>query len=279
MSYVTGLLGMAVLDFNYVIRYSHTWSTSFTTQPGNGPSMLSDDDVTSLCKSSGSLTTPTIEIDWGTGRSVNAIGVANHNFRSSGVSNIYFEYWDGGAWQNCDFPGSDAYSFSGQADRDFAVIFQSISATKFRLRFNETPTQNIYVGYIYLGTYSITPNNPAHFVQRRRTTVKYIQSAGGTSHAIVGAKYEPAELELIWNRTTLAVVDVMLGNNAAGHRKDFILGIVPPEQTPDALQAPMGQQIFFGRVDEYELEPLTPSNILFPSGMRYRLYMRLQGAA
>lgn len=278
MSYITDWPKMIMLDQNYVLSYSHTWTSSFTTVSGSGVEMLSDDDATSLCKSSGSLTTPWIQIAFSTGLSVTGWGVCNHNFRTMGLTNITLQWFDGtyptGTWRNVDYPGTTQIALSGVSDRDFAVWFNGVTSTHFRMSFSETPTDNIYVGFIFVGVAHAFTRNPSSYVHRRTSGTKYIQSSGGSTHAVLGPKYRQGELEIGWRYAPASDLRLLNGYNL--ERNDNIMAFIPPEASVNPVLTTGGQPPFFGRIQDVEMRPVQGN--IDDSSELYDIFVSMRGA-
>lgn len=270
MALLTSLKYMTILDTNHAVLstavndppgpsgYQHTWYPSWVSIPGQDKTMLDDDDATSLCKATSSLADPILEIKFGTAQQISAFGLLNHNLSSSGVKELYLEYHTGTVWTRID---STAYTFPG-GDRDIALAFNTETRTRFRFTMRGTGDTGVtptafYMGYVYWGRYYQFTRNPVQFIQTRRPAIRYLQSAGGMTHAIKGMEYRPSTLEMNFVRAKGADLQVL----TAPHLSRNIFGVIPPDVVPDPSVAPVGNDIFYGRLEEMSLDPQTPSNI------------------
>lgn len=281
MSYLTTVKYMCFLDANQLLAVDTTnsWTTSnMNVVTGQGTEMLDDDDATSLFKATTTAVDATIEVEFqvsGTpvSRSISAFGLCNHNLRTAGVQHIYLEWWSG-AWENVDDPGEAAYTLpTGYTDRDLILLFTTRSTTKVRLRLAQSATLPIYIGYMYWGSYYQFNRNPGTFVQTRTPATRYLQSAGGMSHAIKGMRYRPGELEMNFYR---AKATDLIHIQSLG-LTDNIIGVLPPEYAPKPYNAPRGNDNFFGRFQEITMDPKTPSNITQTNEV-YDMMISMKGA-
>ena len=175
---------------------------------------------------------------------------------------------------NLDTPGTDPYTMpSGYTDRDVIVIFDQVSTTKCRIKFFGQPSLAFYIGYIYWGTHYQFNRNPGRFEQTRRPATRYMESAGGMSHAIKGMRYRPGTLEMDFFRSK--AVDIIHIQQLG--LTDNIIGILPPEYAPQPELAPRANDNFFGRFEEITLDPQTPSNVA-QSNEVYNMQISMKGA-
>lgn len=273
MAFLTSLKYISFLWYNQVVQKSHTWTATWTSVPGQTTAMLDDDDATSVCKATSVLTDPILEVTFGSAQSCDAFGICNHNLYSAGVREIYLEYHNGST-----FVAIDSNPIPLASDRDIAVVFNAQTRTRFRFKCLDvgggsvTPTA-FYIGYVYWGIHWQFSRNPTEFLQTRRPAIRYIQSAGGMTHAVKGMAYRPGTLEMNFFRAKVA--DVMQMNRL--ELSQYIMAVIPPEAVTDPTLAPRGNDIFYGRIEEISVDPQTPSNIALGSEV-YNMSVLMRGA-
>lgn len=275
MAFVTSLKYMTLLWYNSAIKKTHTWVPSWVSIPGQDEDMLDDDDATSLCKATSSLTDPILEIQFSASQQISAFGICNHTLGTAGVKEIYLEYHNGSIWVAID---SAPYVLPTAGDRDIALVFSTETRTRFRMRCTGTGGTGVtptafYMGYVYWGGHYQFTRNPSEFIQTRRPAIRYIQSAGGMTHAVKGMIYRPVTLEMNFGRAKGADLQQL----TVPELSENIIGIIPPDVVPDPLSAPVGNDVFYGRLQEITNDPKTPSNITLSNEV-YDLQVLMRGA-
>lgn len=273
---------MAILDSNRLLYGSgltYSWvATNFTTATGFGTTMLQDDDATTQMKSATVPDVPSLEVVFGSSQALTAFGICNHNVSSAGYQYIAVQYYTS-SWQGIGTYTLPTYGISSAAvnpDRDVLLVFDSVSATRFRFTLIGSGPYNMFnIGYVYWGNYYEVTTNPVNgqFLETRRSTTRYAQSIGGQSHAVKGMTYRPGDLEMQFMSQSAADLKRLQGS----HRTENIIGILPPEAAPDASLGPSGIDNFWGRVDTIQAAATTPSNITV-GNVKYNTTITMRGA-
>ena len=281
MAYVANLKYLTLLDNNLAVQTigvtgtpgsgEHQWTATWTSLPGQDTAMLDDDDATSLCKATSNLTSPILQIRFGNSQAITAFGICNHNLYSAGTTGLHLERSDNGS----TWTAIDSTPYSVISDRDIAVAFAQENHTYFRMRMTDagggiTP---FYIGYVYWGTRYQFNRNPTQFIQTRRPAIRYLQSAGGMTHAIKGMEYRPATLEMNFVRSPRLDAQEL----ATPLMSRYISGVIPPEAVTGTTLAPVGNDIFYGRLEEISVDPQTPSNITLSNEV-YNMQVLMRGA-
>ena len=154
---------MANLRYGYVNRWAAGTPTATSTATGYSPVNAGNPERTLTWRSTTSAATQNLLMDLGAAFACTFVALANYNIRSGGSLKLY-EGGSGGA------PGAynlvatlaaeDAYSLVGYS------FFGSTSARWWKLEWTTAGTDFAESGYVYLGAYVETADNPERPVIR-----------------------------------------------------------------------------------------------------------------
>ena len=221
-----------------------------TAQAGFPASNLEYEDPWTLFKTGTITGTPTLTIDVGSTKTINCVGLLNHNLSEAGYTSVEVRWWDG-SWGSHGTFSLDT-DILGNGDDDIFVATATQTGSKAEIKLTPASQGNFFLGSIFWGEYLELGINPLDglFTMDQASNISFESSSGGAKHMSIGNNKKSISLNAVFSRIGSNDVDVFRRFD-----RGSMIGILPPEQAADAPDAPRGTPHFWGYITNMRTAP------------------------